>query len=89
MLLFQTCEVNMSQSEYCKFLIPFQHIIDEVGGDGPTVIPNQFKCQLGLSYFGMGWDKCKQTPFDGPCWQYPGIKTIEEWNTWVSQHLGS
>lgn len=78
----------MSQSKHCKFLIPSQHMVDEVGGDGPTVIPNQFKCQLKLEHFGMGWDKCKQTPFEGPCWQYANF-TIEEWVSWLKeQKLG-
>lgn len=73
-------------SEYCKHLIAAQYEITEVGGN--TVIPNQFSCELKLAYYGMGWEECKKTPFEGPCWQHKNL-TAKEWDAWVKQNLES
>ena len=73
----------------CKYLSKVNFVSQEVGdGISPTIIPNQPKCLLNQSYFGMDWNKCEQTPVEGPCWQFPGqFASIEEWDDWAKQQL--
>jgi hypothetical protein len=65
-------------------LTKVRYMFNEIGGGTtPTIIENQFECQLDLSYYGMGWDKCQQTDYQGPCWQKKNM-TVEEWKEWVN-----
>jgi hypothetical protein len=75
-----------AQSKSCRHLLSRSHITNEIGGDAlPTVIPNLPKCQLDEGVY-AGWDKCVNTPYEGPCWQHPSM-TLEEWNAWAKQRL--
>jgi len=78
-----------TQSKSCKYLARIRYVVDEIGGGiTPTVMPEQWKCKLDLEHSGMPWDKCRQTSFEGPCWQMASeFKTTQEWDVWVRQRL--
>ncbi len=75
---------------HCKQLLFKDHISYEVGGDlSPTIIPNAIpNCEIDIlaNPTGMDWAKCKQTPFEGQCWQYAySSMTPEEWGNFIKQ----
>lgn len=80
-----------NSSKPCKYLLRIRYVVNEIGsGPMPTVMPEQWKCNLNLEHIGMPWDKCQKTPFEGPCWQMAKeFPTPEEWNAWAKYRLKS
>jgi len=78
----------MSNSSHCEYLMRIRYVLNEVGsGLQPTVMPEQWKCELGLSHMAMEWDKCIKTPQDSPCWQMANEFNKVEWQIWANKRL--
>ena len=76
--------------KHCKYLVKVQYTLNEVGGGLlPTVMPDQWKCQLDLGHIVMEWEKCQHTPYDGPCWQMKDQFTVEQWGNWAKGRVRS
>ena len=53
---------------HCRHLKQVRHVLIEVGGP-PEIMNPLPTCELELHDSTIKWEKCQNTPFEGPCWQ--------------------
>jgi hypothetical protein len=70
----------MENQKYCAYLKRVCYVVYEIsGGIQPAIMPEQWKYMFDEAYTGMEWNRCIETPYGGPCWQYKYEFSKDEW----------